>query len=206
MHINVYNFIKIELFQNVYFDVLKNFLNSYIKSSNNKGGNKKNDVFKLILDILSNCNIEDENQICEIIQNDKNVNYKIFKKETFFNKLNIYLSCLNIFPIQYFEVNERHIFSWVIYLIERFIYKLEDSNNSSKKDKNIKFYLICRALQKNFMISSEEKLVTASFSDHLKWYMDTLKNISLNIDSNEISIIQDHIINVTLKIENITIK
>lgn len=202
---SIKNILIIELFQNVYFDVFKNFLNSNIKS-NKKGNDNKNTIFKLILDILSNCSVEDEIQLSEIIQNNKNVNYKIINKDVFFDKLNIYLSCLNIFPIQYFEVNERHIFSWIIYLIERFIYELEDSNNSTKKNKNIKFYLICRALQKNFMISSEEKLVTASFSDHLKWYMDTMKDISLNNNSSDTSVIQNHINNVTLEIENITVK
>ena len=54
------------------------------------------------------------------------------------------------------------------------------------------------------MEGSEEKLVTVSFSDHLKWYMDTIKNITLTDNSN--TAVTNHIMNVTLSIENITLK
>ena len=58
------------------------------------------------------------------------------------------------------------------------------------------------------MSASEEKLVTVTFSDYLKWYMDSTKKVSLTnrIENNELNIIQENIINVTLNIESITIK
>ncbi|ORX52970.1 hypothetical protein BCR36DRAFT_369226 [Piromyces finnis] len=156
---------------------------------------------KEIKDILSNCKIEDENEISDIITKDKSSNYKLINKEKFVEKLNIYLSCLNIFPIQYFEVNERQIFSWIVCLLERFIFMFENKNITNQE--YLKFHLICRTLQKNFMDGSEEKLVTASFSDYLKWYMDSIKYISSTNEQNNVII--EYIINVTLNIENITL-